>query len=387
MFFRKYMYFCGMKTRVLEVIRQGDVGGSESQVIDLTLGLKARGNVEPAVLAFTDGTMMSQLREHGISCHVIPSMRVFDPAAYAKVKDLIKAEQIDLVHVHDTRAACTMLTVCRRAQLPMVYTVHGWSFHDGQSMLCSWLRRMCERHICRQASRVICVSQNILRTGHLAFGLDTDRCTVIEHGVNLQHFAADGQYPDLRTQLGFSSDDFVCTYICRITGRKAPLDFAKAIIAAHEREPRIRALMVGEGDMADNIDHYIKERAREDIFVRLPFRDDVPALLAATDLFCLPSLHNDVSIAMLEAMAMRKAMVVTLTDGTRDIIQDHRNAIIVPAAQPEQLTEAILEAAASPELCQRMGQRACALVRQRFDAALVTEQVEKIYKDILKTDE
>lgn len=372
-----------MKMRVLEVIRQGEVGGGETHVIDLTLGLRQRNAVEPIVLAFTDGPMIMSLRETGVSCFVIHTQRAFDIRVYAQIKELVLSERIDIIHAHGSRAASNVFLVARRLSLPMVYTVHGWSFHEGQSRLEGWLRRLSERVLCRQAQRVICVSQSNCQTGVKAFGLKEEKCTVIENGVDFIRFDADGKYPDLRTALGFGKDDFVCAFICRITAQKGPMDFVKGVIAAHERNSRIRGLMVGEGDMADVVDMYIGNHAREGTFVRLPFRDDVPALLAMADVFCLPSLWEGLSIAMLEAMAMRKAMVVTLTDGARDLIQDHRNAIVVPPANVERLTGALLEAADSPDLCQRIAQRAYSIVRQRFDASRVAEQVEVVYQELM----
>ena len=372
-----------MKMRVLQVIRQGEVGGGESHVIDLTLGLRQRDVVEPIVLAFTDGPMISLLRDAGVQCFVIATHRAFDIRVYYKIKELVVHERVDLVHAHGSRAASNMIAVCKRLDIPMLYTVHGWSFHQGQSWLAGCLRRLSEKMICSRACRVICVSQSNLQTGIEAFGLRREKCTVVENGVNLSRFNADATYPDLRSELDFKADDFVCAFICRITAQKGPLDFVEAVIQAHERNPHIRALMVGDGDMATEVHTYIKEHACEGCFVHLPFRDDVPALLAAADLFCLPSLWEGLSIAMLEAMAMRKPVVVTLTDGARDLIQDHRNALVVPPSQPSRLAEAILEASESPELCLRMGQRACALVRQRFDAARVADQVADIYASVV----
>ena len=375
-----------MKLRVLEVIRQGEVGGGESHVIDLTLGLRHNDTIDPIVVAFTDGPMISVLREAGVRCIIVPTQRAFDLSVYAKLKEIVLAEDIDIIHAHGSRAASNMFAVARRLGIPMVYTVHGWSFHKGQSCFIGWLRRQSERIICWQARRVICVSQSNFRTGVKAFALKEGKCTVIENGVDLRRFDANGTFPDLRTQLGFAPDDFVCAFICRITAQKGPMDFVRAVIDAHERDPRIRGLMVGEGDMADEVDLYIKNHAREGTFVRLPFRDDVPALLAMSDIFCLPSLWEGLSIAMLEAMAMRKAIIVTLTDGARDLIQDHRNAIVVPPGNVVRLTEAILEAASSQELCQRLGQRAYALVRQRFDASRVAEEVEKVYLEVMDNE-
>ena len=224
-----------MKMRVLEVIRQGEVGGGESHVIDLTLGLRQRDVVEPVVLAFTDGAMISTLREAGVSCFVVATQHAFDLRVYDKVKELVLGERIDIIHAHGSRAASNMFAVAHRLRLPMIYTVHGWSFHEGQSRLAGWLRRMSERILCRESRRVICVSRSNCQTGVEAFGLDERKCTVIENGVNLSRFDADGSYPDMRTQLGFAAGDFVCAFICRVTAQKGPMDFVRAVIDANAR--------------------------------------------------------------------------------------------------------------------------------------------------------
>lgn len=373
-----------MKLRILEVIRQGEVGGGESHVIDLTLGLRRRQAVEPVVLAFTDGHMTELLREAGVACFVINSHRAFDPRVFGRIEELVAGEHIDIIHAHGSRAASNMWAVAHCLHLPMVYTVHGWSFHAGQSPLAAWMRRQAERMLCRQAARVVCVSQSNRQTGIDAFGLEADKSVVIENGVNLQRFDPDAPRPDLRPQLGFAPTDFVCLFMCRITAQKAPLDFVRAVAAAHGRDSRVRGLMVGQGDMDAEVEACIAREVPPGVIVRQPFRADVPELLAMADVFCLPSLWEGLSVAMLEAMAMRKAVVVTLTDGARDIIRHRHNALVVPPADAGRMAEAIVEAATQPELCQRMGQRAAALVRQRFDSNRVAEQVEQIYLDIAR---
>ncbi|MBO4906503.1 MAG: glycosyltransferase [Bacteroidaceae bacterium] len=371
-----------MPIRVLEVIRQGEVGGGESHVIDLVNGLRLHSDIEPIVLAFSNGPMIENLTGEGVRCHVIPSARAFDAKAMKEVRRLIKSEGINLVHAHGSRAAANVIPLCRVMHLPCVYTVHGWSFHEGQSRLTYWLREQSERLLCHEANRVICVSQSNLATGINAFSLSTAKTTVIENGINLTRFNADASYPDLRSTLGFSQEDFVVAFICRITEQKGPMDFVIAVQEAASRDPHIKALMVGDGDMAADVDSYISSHGLQQVIRRQPFRSDVPALLANADIFCLPSLWEGLSIAMLEAMAMRKPMVVTLTDGARDIITNEQNAIVVPPRQPQALAEAFVRCAADSNLCCRLGRSAYELVRQRFDSQRVSDSVAQIYKEL-----
>lgn len=371
-----------MKLRILEVIRQGEVGGGESHVIDLVRGLRHHTDVEPVVLAFTDGAMIEQLRKDGTKCFVIPSTRAFDPVAMYSVARLMRSEGIHIVHAHGSRAATNIMLVCRWLHIPYIYTVHGWSFHEGQGTLSYNLRQQSERWICNWAKRVICVSSSNLATGTNAFGLLRSKAVVIENGINLERFNADGIYPDIRRELGIDSDAFLVAFICRITEQKGPLVFVRAIEQAASRNPRLRALMVGEGDMQAEVDDYIRQHSLQRIIYRQPFRSDVPALLAAADVFCLPSLWEGLSIAMLEAMAMRKAMVVTMTDGARDVISDGLNALVVPPASPEVLANAFLRLANEPATCAALGNAAHMLVSERFNAQRVADAVHDIYSTL-----
>lgn len=371
-----------MKLRVLEVIRQGEVGGGESHVIDLVLGLMRTQDVQPVVLSFTIGPMVTRLRSEGVLCHVIKTQHAFDPRVTSAIIKLLQKEHIDIVHAHGSRAASNMLVPARRLGLPIVYTVHGWSFHQGQNCISNWLRRLSEALICRRATKVICVSQSNFETGRNAFGLSADKTTMIENGVNLNIFNPDASYPDVRKQLGFSADDFLVSLIGRITAQKGPLDFIKAIEQAHSKEPCIKALVVGEGDMTDVVDRYIDEHNCRGFIIRQPFRNDVPALLAASDVFCLPSLWEGLSIAMLEAMAMRKPMVVTPTDGARDFIHDGVNALVVPPSDVVKLSESFLLLAHNKELRDKIAASAHEIVRKRFDAARVADSVAEIYRNI-----
>src|SRR3989337_1879055 len=92
------------KIKVLECIRQGQIGGGESHLLSLVENID-RTEFEPVVLSFTDGPMIDRLKEMRVDSHVIPTNRPFDFTKWSRVKDLLREEQVDLVHAHGTRAA------------------------------------------------------------------------------------------------------------------------------------------------------------------------------------------------------------------------------------------------------------------------------------------
>lgn len=368
------------KIKVLEVIRQGQIGGGESHLLDLVTFLD-KEQFEPVCLAFTPGEMINRLETMGIRCFVIDTLKAFDLKIQRQIVELMQREQIQLVHAHGSRAASNMVWPARKLRVPIIYTVHGWSFHDDQNWLVRTLRQWSEKLICSMTNRVICVSQSNAETGHERFGLK--EAVVIENGINLVRFNPDGQFNDLRPKFGFSEDDFVAGFIARCTKQKAPLDFLEAVRLAHEQNSKVKGLFVGEGDMDTEVDAYIAEHQMNDYIYRSPFRTDVPDLLHCINVYCLPSLWEGLSIALLEAMAMGKAIVATPTDGTKEVIFDEDDGLLIPYSQPQALANAILRLYKDRTLYNQCGQRARQLVAERFNAERVSTAVAEIYRDVI----
>lgn len=366
------------KIKVLEVIRQGQIGGGESHLLDLVTFLD-KERFEPVCLSFTSGEMITRLQSMGIKCHVIETLKPFDIKVMQQVVELMRNERIQLVHAHGSRAASNMIWAARRLRVPIIYTVHGWSFHDDQSWLVRTLRQWSEKLICSMADRVICVSQSNADTGQQRFGLKD--ATVIENGINLVRFNPAGEFKKLRPAFGFEEDDFVAGFIARCTKQKAPLDFLEAVRLAHQQHPHIKGLFVGEGDMDAEVDAFIAAHQMSSYLYRSPFRTDVPELLHCINVYCLPSLWEGLSIALLEAMAMGKAIVATPTDGTKEVIVDEKNGLVIPYEQPSSLADAIIRFHNDRSLYLSCGQQAREVVTRRFNAQRVSSAVSDIYSD------
>ena len=365
--------------KVLEVIRQGQIGGGESHILDLIYYLN-KDVVEPVCLSFSDGEMIRRLTKMGVKCHVIDTDKPFDLKVQRRIAKLMTDERVQIVHAHGSRAASNVLYPTRKLKLPLVYTVHGWSFHDDQPFLVKRLRAWSEKLICHYADEVICVSQSNKDTGIETFGLKS--ATVIENGVNLERFNPDSQFKDLRTDFGFASDDFVVGFIARCTKQKNPLLFLEALRIAHDRNPQIKGLFVGEGDMDAEVDAFIADHRMCDYIFRSPFRTDVPELLNSIDVYCLPSLWEGLSIALLEAMAMRKAIVATPTDGTKELIERGKNGLVVPFDDAVALSDSFLRFAEDQPLMITCSHAARKFVEERFNAKRVADSVLILYKEL-----
>lgn len=371
------------KIRILEAIRQGQVGGGETHILNLVEHID-RSRFEPVVLSFTGGQMIDRLSEIGVRNFVIPSNRAFDVFKWQSVRKLLQREAIDIVHVHGTRANSNVYWAAKALGLPVIYTIHGWSFHDDQSWLVKRLRILYERWITSKVNRNISVSDSNQQTGSKYIA--NFQSVVINNGINLQQFNPDSVTQILRTKWGIGPHTCVVGFVARMTEQKDPLTLIKAFATAAAGNPDMVLLMVGDGDLKQEAMSLAIATGINEKIIFEPFRSDVPEVLQAMDVFCLPSLWEGLPIGLLEAMAMRKAVIATAVDGSSEIIEPGKNGLLVPVQNVEALASAISQLAADAALRNSFGHAARATVARCFDINSMTRKIESIYLQTLNVN-
>ncbi|UYQ95230.1 glycosyltransferase family 4 protein [Chitinophaga horti] len=368
------------KIKVLQTIRQGLVGGGETHVLGLTEQLD-KSRFEPVVLSFTDGPMITRLNEMGIKNYVIPSLKAFDIRQWQRVKALLKKEQIDLVHAHGSRAASNLLIPTKALGLPIVYTIHGWSFHDDQPFVQKKVRVMSERFITNRVNHNISVSASNQSTGVTHFGKFSS--TVINNGIDPIKFNPEGIYPDIRQELGIPAHHTLISYIARITIQKDPLTMIRGFAGALKEAKDMTLLVVGDGELKDEMMDAARELGIMDNIVYQPFRADVPAILHASDIYCLPSLWEGLPIGLLEAMAMGKAVIATNVDGSREIVKHLENGWLMEPRNAELLSNAIVKLHTEKFFRAMLQKNAVKTILDRYSIYSMTRKIEALYEQVL----
>jgi glycosyltransferase involved in cell wall biosynthesis len=370
----------GKKIRVLEGIRQGKIGGGESYLLGLVENMD-RSRFEPVVLSFTDGPMVERLRSQGISVHVIHTERPFDVTVWRKVRDLMSREKIDIVHAHGTRANSNMFWAARKLHLPTVYTCHAWSFHPDQNPLVRKFRILSEDFLTSRMDVNICGSRANRETGKQLFHRFDAK--VIYNSIDPERFNPYGNYKDVRNELRIGSDEIVVSSVARFTLQKQPLRLIHAFAAVCRKISNVRLLMVGEGELREKALSLIAELGISDKVLLQPFRQDVPDVLAATDIFVLPSLWEAFPIALLEAMSMGRAVIGTDVDGTPEIIQHEVNGLLVKTEPLEaQLEAAISRLCLDQDLRKRLMQNAISSIYKKYNVETLARENEEIYEQL-----
>ena len=367
------------KIRVLETIRQGKVGGGESHLISLIENLD-RLQFDPIVLSFSDGPMIDRLHALGVENYVIPTEKAFDFAVFKKVRSLLEKNAIDVIHAHGTRAFTNVIWAARVLRIPVVYTVHGWSFHDDQNSIVKLIRVWSERFLVRQAQQTISVSLSDQLTGKKRFG--TFDSIIINNGIDLEKFNKNLPTKDIRAEYGIEKEALVIGYILRITHQKNPIGMVEAFCQALKQFKDMRLLMIGEGDMKAQVLSRVKELGIEKYVHFDNFRQDVPDILKAIDIYCLPSLWEGLPIGLLEAMAMGKAVIATNVNGSREMVVHGENGLLIEPKDTSALADAIVQLHQQPALREKLQTQARRTVDERYNAKCMTQTVETVYQQI-----
>lgn len=369
------------KIRILQTIRQGQIGGGESHLLSLVENLD-RTRFEPVVLSFTDGPMVDRLKQMGVQTEVIFTEKPFDISKWKKVKQFIQQNDISLVHAHGTRANSNVFWATRKLKLPLVYTIHGWSFHDDQQPLIRKIRVMGEQLLTNKSDVNISVSASNQQTGKKYF--PKFNSVVINNGIDQKKFDPTRTFKNIRQELNIAEDATLLLFVARFIHQKQPLKLIEAFAKAQQQNPKLQLLMVGDGDQKATALQMVKDLNIENKVIFQPFRQDVPDVLKAADIFILPSLWEGLPIGLLEAMAMGKAIIGTQVDGTSEVIRDNENGVLISTDGLEgNLAKAIVGLAADSELRRRLGEAARNTVSASFSAGNMTREIEGIYMKLL----
>lgn len=363
------------KIKVLETIRQGSIGGGESHVLDLVAGIN-KDIFEPIVLSFTQGPMVEKLKEQGIKTYVVETEKPFNFTVWPKVKRIMKHEEIDILHAHGTRANSNTFKSAKALNIPVIYTVHGWSFHADQQALIKKLRVASEKFLVHQSDKTICVSDSNFAEGRSYFPMT--HALVIKNGINQKKFDPNKQFTDVRRELNIDPSTILVGFIARITAQKDPFTLIKAASKIPD-SMNIKFLIVGDGDLKEQTVQMAKELNVSHKILFQNFRQDIPDILNAIDIYCLPSLWEGLSIALLEAMAMKKAIIATAVDGTKEVIRNEYNGLFVEVQQADQLAAAIIRLAQNTAFRKELADNAYNTILQDFNVKKMIDKIEEVY--------
>ncbi len=234
------------------------------------------------------------------------------------------------------------------------------------------------RVLSRGIGRYIAVSRDIAVTLAERFHLPANRIEVVYNAVEIGRFEARSADELRRRLLGDSDRSLVLT-----CARLDPQKGHDVLLAAAAEIPDAVFALAGDGPERGSLEALSTRLDLDDRVLFLGRRPDVPELLAAADVFALPSLYEGSSLAVMEAMAARRAVVSSAIGGTDELIDDADTGLLVPPGDPTALTEALRRLLSDPELRKALATRGRERVERDFTRETMVGHVTGIYEELL----
>lgn len=375
------------RIRVLEVITaySDDAPAQSAAVLAKYLDLTAFEVIAVSLRTPPNRSSTVRILEQAGIPHFSMRMGGFlDLAAVVRLYRFMWRRRPDVVHSHAFRADLWCGLAAKLARVPLIVsTVRS---HD-QDVLrmehpfpMGTLAAAASRFATGLSDCVVAVSDGVrayLEQAHVP----ADKIRLIHNGFDFERLANDGAgRAAVRAAQGWSEDDIVIGTLAVLKERKGLRylpEAAKLVLASH---PSARFFVAGEGPGRAALEAAVEGLGIQDRFHLLGQRSDPLALLGAADIYVLPSLFEGLPRSLLEAMAMRKAVVVTDIGGSREVVRDGVSGFVVPPRDVVSLAGAISRLAGSQALRIACGDAGERTIRQQFDARRTAAAHETIYR-------
>jgi glycosyltransferase involved in cell wall biosynthesis len=358
--------------RVLQVVLSLHPGGTERLVVDIVRRL--RDGIPMAVCCLDEaGAWGDALRGDGITVTPLRRTEGFHPTLGREIARVAARHGANVVHAHHySPFVYAALARMWNRRLGVIYTEHGRLSDDPPSAK----RRMANAIFAQLPREVYTVSAD-LRHHIVAEGFPTTKVGVIYNGIALQPLPDPDERARIRAHLRVTDDTLVIGTIARLDPVK---DLPTMLEAMGQVGSGTKAVLVivGDGSERPALEREVARLGLARAVRFLGHREDARAWLAGCDVYANSSIHEGVSLTILEAMSAALPVVATRVGGTPEIV-DGSCGVLVAARDPKALAGALTDLNANPERRKTMGREARQRVEERYTIERMVDEYRSAY--------
>lgn len=364
------------------------MGGAERLTVSILNNLdKEKFAPRVGVFYIRDGNPMADdIRALGIPVDLLSIPYLRDITAVPRLYKYLKAVHADLVHTQLEMADSMGNLAAKLCRLPSVSTQHTMPAQDMKikSKLHQSIELFSLRHFC---DLVISVSEEARR-----FHLDISRASpasvrTLYNGIDLSPYANLDHVKariDVRREFDLPEDSALLTTVAVLRELKGIQFLIRALPAILASNPNTYYLVVGSGAYRDALFDEAKQAGIAERVIFAGQRDDIPRLLAASDVFVLPTLTEALPTVLAEAMAARLPIIASAVGGVPEMVQDGQNGRLVQPTDIKQLEVECISLLADPEKMKFMGAAGWKIVNENFNIHKQVDKLTDLYLSLIK---
>jgi L-malate glycosyltransferase len=375
--------------RVCHVMTADMWAGAEVQVATFASYLVVRPEVRISAVLFNEGWLASELRALGVTVAVVDEHGHTPLGIIRFLTRFFRHHQIELVHTHRYKDNILGSIAAAFAGVPhVIRTVHG-----GSEPLrgWEWLKYLVYQSIdlaalwCR-ADRVVAVSKRMV-SSLKASGYRPDTLTHVHNGIDLSKVHATGSVRHTREAIGLNERHVVIGTAGRLSPVKGHEYLVRAAARILQQEHHARFLFIGSGPLEPELRILARQLAVDHacVFVNpaIDRRAGVYDLIAAMDVFVLPSLHEGIPMALLEAMALERPVVASDVGGIPEIVTHQATGLLVEPTNDRALADACVDLVCDRGRARALARRGRRTVEREFSHEKNGETMLGLYRAVL----
>jgi len=371
------------RIKVLEMIDRSFLGGGQITLLSLARGLD-RDKFEVMAASGGGGPLVDELRKLGVPHLPIDVRKSSGHGAIGRIAAALRGAAIDVLHTHGGVAGLYGRLAAKKAGIPaIVHTLHGIHYLHYRNPLAKRASIILERRLSRSTAAVIFVSQADLLVGMKLRLVPAGKGRLIRNGVDPAGMIPDFDRAAKKNELGSAGRPLVVA-ISRLHRQKGLKHLLRAVPLIREEIPAVKVVVAGGGPLESKLTSQVRRLRIEESTSLLGERKDVREVLAAADVFVLPSLWEGLPYVLIEAAALGKPIVATDIDGVREVIRSGETGVLVPPRDPGRLAAALILLLRDQDLACKLGERAKRDIPPGFSLERMIRETEILYQDVFR---
>ena len=297
---------------------------------------------------------------------------------------LIRDEPYDLIHAHASKPGFMARLAALGSGIPVVYSPHCFSFHQGtpawKAYLLAGIERVSARYLTTRIMTVAEGEQTLAKRYHVGC---PDQFVNVYSGIDLPVDKPGMDSKAIRASMGIPAEVPLVGAVGRMSKQKSPSDFLHMAAHIHWQNPEVHFVWVGSGPLEEEMRQLSKDFDFGEVMHFVGPREDISDVLQSMDCFVLPSLWEGFSIVLLEAMAAGVPIVATDIPGNSEAIRSGVDGYLVPPKDPCALANAVIEILNNPSIASTFRQNCRERIVNKFSRKNMLDAVGKMYQQIL----
>lgn len=303
------------------------------------------------------GDFFEKLKKvHNVKMNEIPFERspykLNNIKAYKKLVRLIKEKKFDTIFCHEPVGGAMGRLAGHHCGCKVIYMAHGFHFYKGAPKSRT-IYYVIEKFLSRFTDTLITINQEDYEASLKFHAKRNEKINGI--GVDTSKFKKNTEYKDyLKSEFRLSDEAVTILSVGELIPRKNHAVIIKALAELHN--PNLYYFVAGDGEIKDELENLISEFGLETNVFLLGYRTDISRLCNSADIFALPSVHEGLSVALMEAMGCGKPVVASRIRGNVDLIDEGKGGYLCDTYDVHQYVQVISGISSSNSLIENMGE-------------------------------